>query len=183
MRELIIKTEATTEPVTTAELKSFVGYPGTDSSVETLLDNLGKSARLRLEQYCGRNFVEKTMILTESDVKRSVKLPFGPIRAITSVKVYDEYGSLDETLTADDDYYLIGEFDKYCKLESWFDGAYVAIEYTAGYGDNTYDLPQSLKDAILMQAKYDYDHRGRSDTQVIASEVKNLINPYRCNFL
>jgi uncharacterized phiE125 gp8 family phage protein len=183
MRELIVKTEGTTEPVTVAELRNFVGYPGTDSSIETVIENLGKSARLRLEQYCGRNFIEKTMILTESNVKRSLQLPFGPIYEIESVKVYDSYGVLDETLTADDDYYLIGEFDKYCKFESWFDGAYVKIEYTAGYGENTYDLPQALKDAILMQSKYDFDHRSRSDAQVITSEVMNLLTPYRWSFL
>lgn len=183
MRELIVHTEATTEPVTTAELQSFVGYPGTDATIQTLLDNMGKSARLRLEQYCNRNFAEKTMILTDSDVSRSLRLPFGPINAVSAVAVYDEYGDLDQTLTADDDYYLIGEFDKYLKLESWFDGAYIKVTYTAGYGDNTYDLPQAVKDAILMQTKYDYDHRGRSDADVIATNVKNLLGPYRCSFL
>ena len=183
MRELIVKTEGTTEPVTVADAKAFVNYIGTDATYETAIENLAKSARLRLEQYCGRNFVEKTMLLNVSDVRIKLELPFGPIRAITSVKVYDSYGVLDSTLVADDDYYLIGDFDKYLKLESWFNGSYLQIEYTAGYGANTYALPQALKDAILMQTKFDFDHRGTQDRVSIMSEVKNMVGPYRCSFL
>lgn len=183
MRELIVKTEGTTEPVTSAELLSYVGYLGNDSASTALIVSLGKSARLRLEQYTGRNFVEKTMLFSLDSVGIQVPLPMGPIDSIVSVKVYDSDGDLDSTLTADDDYHLIGEFDKYLRLESWFHGAYILIEYKAGYKSTGYALPEALKTAIMMQAKHDFDNRGRYDTDTIISNVKNLILPYRCSFL
>lgn len=182
MREVIISTEGS-EPVTTAELKTYVGYLGSDTATETLLENLGKSARLRLEQYTGRNFVEKTMILAIDGVGVSVPLPYGPVNSVTSVEVYDVYGALDSTLIADDDYYLVGEFDKYIRLESWFHGAYLKITYKSGYKSDGYALPQALKDAILMQAKYDFDNRGTGEREPVISDVKNMLIPYRCSFL
>lgn len=183
MRELIIKTEGTTEPVSQSELTSFVGYLGSDATTTAMIESLGLSARLRLEQYTGRNFVEKTMTFALDSVGINVPLPMGPISSIDSVEVYDVYGVLDDTLTADDDYYLVGEFDKYLKLESWFHGAYIKIEYKAGYKAAGYPLPEALKNAIKMQAKHDFDNRGRYDTDTIISEVKNMVLPYRCSFL
>ena len=48
MRELIIKTEASSEPVTLAEAKDYIGYMGTDSGTEATINFLITSARLRL---------------------------------------------------------------------------------------------------------------------------------------
>jgi uncharacterized phiE125 gp8 family phage protein len=183
MRELIIKTEASSEPVTLAEAKDYIGYMGTDSGTEATINFLITSARLRLEHYIGRNFAEKTMVLNISKVEPKMELPYGPINAVTHVKVFDADGVEDETLTADDDYYLLGDMDKILKLESYSTGGYLNIEYTAGYGDNTYDLPGPLKTALLRQVKYDYDNRGRGDAQAIENEVAKALIPYMVDFL
>jgi len=182
MREVYIKTEGT-EPVTTAELKTFVNYLGSEADFETMLAALGSAARLRLEQYTGRNFVEKTMVMNVDEMPFNFHLPFGPIRDIVSVKTYDEYGVLDETLTADDDYYLIGDFDKFIKFETFASGGYVSIEYRAGYGENTFDLPEAMEYAIKRQTKYDFDNRGNSEAEAINPTVRKLLMPYRASYL
>lgn len=184
MREVIVKTEGTTEPVTLAQAKVFINYLGDDASVETLIQSLLLSARIKLEQFTGRNFVEKTMILSTDNAGISIELPFGPIYSVTSVKVYDTYGVLNQTLTEDEDYYLIGNFDKYVRLESFFNGAYLDVEYTSGYhSTHTYELPEVMKNAIKRQVKYDFDNRGNTSAEPIVSEVKTMLAPYVCNFL
>lgn len=182
MRELYIKTEGS-EPVTVAQLKDFVNYLGSDSDYESMIETIGKAARLRLEQYTGRNFVEKTMVLNTDSPTYRMELPFGPVRDIVSVKAYDEDGVLDETLTADDDYFLLGDFDKIMKLESFNTGGYIAIEYRAGYGDNTFDLPDAMTQAIKRQVKYDFDRRGNVENETIAPEVKMMLDPYKKMFI
>jgi len=144
-----------------------------------LIEDLITSARLRLEQFTGRNFVEKTMLLSTDEVDVNVVLPFGPVYEVDSVKVYDTYGDLDETLTADDDYYLIGEFDKYVKFESLANGAYMKVQYKSGYdSDNTYPLPGAIKTAMMRQVKYDYDNRGSVEAEPITRQVMNMLSPY-----
>ena len=183
MRELIVKTEASTEPVSLAEAKDYINYLGTDSGTEDIIEFIITSARLRLEHYLGRNMAEKTMVLNISDVTNKIDLPYGPINAIVDVKVYDEDGAEDETLTADDDYYLIGDFDKFLKMESYALGGYLNIEYTAGYGANTYTLPGPLKTALLRQIKYDYDNRGRGDAEAIENNVRKMLDGYKRVFV
>jgi uncharacterized phiE125 gp8 family phage protein len=182
MRELYIKTEGT-EPVTQSELTAYLNYGGTDAGTLSLITELATAARLKLENFTGRNFTEKTMVLNTDDVKTTVVLPQAPINEIVSIKVYDEDGVLDETLTAGTDYYLLGDFDKWIRLESFFTGGYLSIEYTAGYGDNTFDLPDTLKSAIMRQTKYDYDYRGSVEIAAIVPEVQKLLIAYQCSFL
>jgi uncharacterized phiE125 gp8 family phage protein len=183
MREVYAKTDAAEEPVTASEISTYVNYGGTDAGTVAMLYDIATAARIKLEHFTGRNFVEKTMVLNTDDVKMSVPLPYGPIYEVVSVKVYDTYGVLDDTLTADDDYYLLGDFDKWVRIESFFTGGYVKIEYKAGYGSNTFALPDAIKTAILKQAKFDYDHRGATDVPVVLPEVQNLLIAYQCSFL
>lgn len=189
MREIYVKTEATTEPISLNEVKSFVGYNGSDSTVETMLEYYTTSARLRCEHFTGRNFAEKTMVLSDSEVDTNkktgamIKLPYGPVYEVSSIKIYDTYGVLDSTLTADDDYYILYDFDKVVRFESFFDGAYLKIEYTSGYGANTFTLPKPLRMALLQQIKWDYDHRGSTADDQLTGEVKAMLRPYQCSFL
>ena len=183
MREVYIKTDAATEPVTSAEIATYVGYSGADAATLSMLSDIASAARIRLEHFTGRNFAEKTMVLSTDDVKMSVQLPYGPIRDIVSVGVYDTYGVLDDTLTADEDYYLLGDFDKWVRLESFFTGGYVKIEYRAGYGANTFVLPKAIKTCILKQSKFDFDHRGFTESIAILPEIQNILTAYQCSFL
>jgi len=183
MRELYVKTEATTEPISVQEMKTYAGYLGGDASTENMLEYLLISARLRLENYTGRNFVEKTMVLNTDKVLPRLDLPYGPINSIESIKIYDEDGVLDETLVADDDYYLLGDFDKSIRFETFSGGGYMSIEYKAGYGADTFELPKAIRMALLRQVKYDYDNRGNPTADTIISEVKNMIESYVCSYL
>ena len=183
MRELYVKTEAATEPISMADAKTYLNYLGGDAGGESTIEYLITSARLRLENYTGRNFVEKTMILNIDEVHPRLELPFGPINEVVSIKIYDDDGVLDETLVADDDYYILGDFDKNIRFETFSGGGYMSIEYTAGYGDDTFDLPKAIRMALLRQVKYDFDNRGNPTADTITSEVRNMIDAYKCSYL
>jgi uncharacterized phiE125 gp8 family phage protein len=183
MRELYVHTEATTEPVLLDEVRDFVGYRGTDADTQTMLEYLSVAARLKIEHFLGRNLAEKTMVLATDSVSMSVELPYGPIYQVSSVAIYDTYGVLDSTLTVDDDYYVLGDFDKWIRLESFFTGGYIKITYTAGYGSNTFALPKALRMALLRQIKYDFDQRGNPNAAAIAPEIETMLGGFRCSFL
>lgn len=181
MRQIYISTEGT-HPISVEEIKAYVDYHGVDYNTESVLENLSLAARLRLEEFCGRNFVDKTMVMIVDKVDHRQCLPYGPINTVTSVQIYDEDNVLDDTLTAGTDYNLMSEFDKYIKFDSITSGEYVKITYTAGYGTTAYPLPEALKRAILAQTKYDFRNAsggGDSSQTMLSNEAKALVAPYR----
>lgn len=182
MRDVFISTEATTEPITLDEMRAYVGYTGNEANVDQMLVNLAKAARLRLEQFCGRNFAEKTMTMNVDTMRTRFYLPFPPVNSVTSIKVYDEDGDLDATWTEDDEYFVLGDFHKYLRFENYATGEYVNIIYKSGYKSGGYELPRAVKDSILTQLKYNFEHRsggGASGDVMLSNEAKLLVAPYR----
>lgn len=183
MRDLYIFTEGTTEPITIDQVKTYCEYLGSDVSIQQTLDNIAKAARLRLEVFCGRNFVEKTMVLNVNTVKVRMELPYPPINAITTITPYDNTGSAGTALVSGTDYYLIGAFHKYIRFSSFTSSAeYFEIKYTSGYKSGGKVLPEAIKRAILAQTKYDFRHMsggGSSGDIMLSNEAQMLLAPYR----
>ena len=181
MRDLYISSEGT-HPITIEEIKTYCLYLGDDPGIQSTLENISIAARLRLEDFCGRNLCEKTMVLLLNKVDYRQELPNGPINAITSVTVYDDENTLDETLTADTDYFLLGDFHKYIRFATIPSGEYIKITYTSGYKTGGQVLPQALKRAILAQTKYDWRNSsggGESGQAMLSNEARMLVAPFR----
>jgi len=182
MRDVYIDTEGTTEPMTLDEMISYVGYKGEDSQVHQMLHNLARSTRFRLEQYCGRNFVEKTMVMITDTVRTRFALPFPPVNSITSIEVYDEDNQLKNTWTEGTEYVLLGGFHKWVRVENYSTGEYLKITYKSGYKSGGFELPRAVKHSILTQLKYDFEHRsgaGSTGDIMLINEARLLIEPYR----
>ena len=184
MRELYILTEGTTEPIPIDQVKAYVDYLGSDSETQQTLENTNKAARLRLEQYCGRNFVEKTMILNINKLGYRFYLPFPPISAITSITPYANTGVAQTVLTADTDYYLLGGRDrKYIRFATLTaDAEYYEIKFTSGYKAAGQPLPEAIIRAILAQTRYDFKHPsggGGTGDVMLSNEAKALVAPYK----
>lgn len=180
MRDLYISSEGT-HPITIEEIKAYCDYLGTDYKTESVLENISIAARLRLEDFTGRNMCEKTMVLNVNSVPYRMALPYGPINTVTSVNVYDEDNTLDSTLVSGTDYHLIGDFHKYIRFENMDVGEYVKITYTSGYKSTGFPLPEALKRAILAQTKYDFrNSSGGGDTgqQMLSNEARLLAAPF-----
>lgn len=161
-----------TEPVTLAEVKEWLIIDHTDD--DTLLTRLISRARAAIENKTKISLVERTIVLTV-DLHSEIKLPHGPVRAISEVifrQGTNSDGTPDnETLTIED--YTTDGAD-FIRLKSAKCGRH-KITYTAGYGVDTgldpdfnCPVPDDLKTAILMEIAYRYEHRG-DETKAVSS--------------
>jgi uncharacterized phiE125 gp8 family phage protein len=182
-----IKTDLTTEPVTTAEAKNFCKIVGTAD--DTLIAKLITAARKSLEKYTSCSFGKKTIHATW--IKRPddniLELPYGPIISVDKVYLINKEGT-EEEQTLNSDYYVAGDQDATVQIsQMWSSGVKVSssvrVEYTAGYGDTlTEPLPEDLWEAILKQVVTDYSFRenmSEVSVSILGNESKKLAAPYR----
>jgi uncharacterized phiE125 gp8 family phage protein len=104
--------------------------------------------------------------------ERIIKIPLPPLQSVTSIKYYDPEGT--ETVFPSDDY----EVDTYSKPgrislgygKSWPSATLrpvngVIIEFKAGYGDNSDDVPEKVKQAVKVLIGELYEHREVTDVK------------------
>lgn len=153
---LVLVTAPTVEPLTATEVKTRLGI-GTeiaDATIEAYI----KAARQGIERRLQISLNTQTWRLSIDDgfPACAVKLPRPPLLGITSVKYTDTAGIL-QTL-ASDQYQTFednGEF--------YLDAAYsvswpssrtqrdaVVIEYTAGFGASGSNVPEPIRQAIVL---------------------------------
>lgn len=160
-----VKTEPATEPITVDELKTFARIDGDDE--DTLLAEIITSVRKNIELYLGRSLIEQTFTLTMNYwPSMVVELPMAPLRSIVQVYTIDENGV--ETEYDSSSYYAITSTTPgrlVLKSNSSFpvndtrDYSGYAIEYKAGYGTLTTDVPSSILNALKMWATIVYETR------------------------
>ena len=141
------------EPVTLAEVKSQLKIDFTTD--DTLITALISAARDQIEKFTSTSIVGREIIaLCKLTGDNWFELPYGPVDpdsiAVSTVSIG---GSTPETLTNFD---VIGtEFIQISPGVN--DICYpFLITYDAGYTD----VPPAIKEAILHQAAYLYEHRG-----------------------
>lgn len=179
-----IKTDLTTEPVTSTEAKLFAKIPGTTE--DSLVTIWISSARKSLEKYTASSFAEKTVHATwiKLPEDNELELPYGPIISVDHIYTIDAEGT-EEELVLNTDYHIYGDQDVVVKIEGFFSSGIqfersVRVEYTAGYGHaNTETLPQPLKEAILKQIATNYEFREDVGGAVLTNDSKKLAAPYR----
>lgn len=160
-----------TEPVSLDEAKQYImleGFQDTDDSTpvdftgdDTLIDNIIKSSREAVEKFTGLSLVSKTLTVTFTNKAGMVELPYGPIGAITSLT--DE----DGTEITSDNYTIIGTQFKRLKSPCYEN---MVIVYECGYDGD--DIPESLRQAILIEVLYRYDNRGSKDSLSSMAKMK-----------
>lgn len=179
-------TDVSTELVSLAELKTHLRIDVTDE--DSYLPALITAAREYCEQFTGRTIGTKTLEGILNDFPCDyIDLYESPIQSITSVKYTDADG--DET-TWDSSYYISNldvipekiypayglTFPAFVPYPS---GA-VRIRYQAGH--TSANLPESIKQAILLVAGDLYENReATSEKRVyeLPFSVKALLMPYR----
>lgn len=187
------------EPVTLAMQKAWSQI---DSDYATTDDQLLAgitAARELLEQHTNIGMAERTLELQWAGGK--IELPFSPTGDITSVKEGDTVLVLDTDYFTDD-YQAKSIWIKDCATQAsnWFYSTiYGTAEFTPlvpEYGVNqpvykcqyktgyTADnIPQSLKNAIMMQADYTEKNRGLPDNSIVSVEALRLANKYSRNLV
>lgn len=152
--------EGTTEPVTLAEVKSHLRI--THSEEDTLLNSLITAARVHAEDFTRRSLITRTAeVLLDEFPTDEIWLPYMPVTSVTSIK-YTDYEDTETTL--DSSNYIVDIYSRPPRIvcaygESWPSDTLkpvngVAIQYECGG-----DVPEPIKQGILMHVAHLYEHR------------------------
>ena len=166
--------EATgSEPVTLTEAKAQLKLSTTAD--DTLITALITAARLQIEQYCGVSIVGREVnLVCKLDACNMFELPYGPVTTATiSATLLRVSAGGTDTLLTTDDYLIYG--DHFVNFLPQTSGGFFAITYDAGYTN----VPQALKEAVLHQVAYLYEHRGDEDTEGLSTTARMLAKTYR----
>ena len=188
-------TPAASEPLTLAEVKDHLRI--LDNDHDTLLSSLITAATSYLDTrhgILGRALITQTWemrLLSFSDAHRSIKLPYPPLQSVISVKYIDSSGQ-EQIIDAADYIVNIGEYEgtiRPANGKSWpattsvFEYHSVSIRFVCGFGDDPTDVPQSIRQAMLLIITDWYENR--ADGESCASQRYNnrasdaLLAPYR----
>lgn len=155
---ITVVTAPSIEPVTLSEAKAHLRVDSDITAEDTLITALIKAARETAEGRTWRAFLEQTLLLTLDDWPEGdvIELPRPPLIEVDSVQYYDVDGVLQTMAEAD---YQVDATSEPGRVMPAYDGSWpslrevpnaVQIQYTAGYGDEAGDVPQKLKQAILL---------------------------------
>ena len=175
------------EPVTLAQAKDWLKIEGT--SEDTLVSTLIVSSRLVIEQATRRMLITQTwrLLLDVWPDGTCVEFPVGPVQDIASIRVRDLAGN---AAAVDASAYVADLHRDPARVvfvspppsPAWPVSG-IEIDVVAGYGDSADNVPQPLRQAMLMLiARW---HQNRGDALADASgmalpdPVVALIGPYR----
>ncbi len=185
----VLITGPAAEPVSLDEAKAHLRVDNTDEDL--LIASLITTARLHLEVETRRVFMTQTWSLVFDDWPdaRFVELFVAPLQSIDSVTVFDDA----DTATLIDPALYFASLDTLPpRLVLRGSGSWphpgrsangIDIRVTAGYGPAPADVPQPLRQAILLAVAHWFEHRelvvfGSSSVPVPQS-VAALVQPYR----
>ncbi|MCF6291995.1 MAG: phage head-tail connector protein [Robiginitomaculum sp.] len=169
-----ILVEPAIEPVTLLEAKSWLRLDSIDE--DDLLTALIKTSRTRSETITNRAMITQTV--QETFIRYSangvIDFSFAPVQAINSVVKIAANGV--ETILAATDYFADMDNNR-IKVNSLSGAVSFRIEYIAGYGLLSSDVPASLKTAILLQIAWLFEHRDE-DKEFIPRSAQMLLASY-----
>jgi len=166
-----LATAPATEPVTTAEAKTWLYITGTDH--DTLVGNLVKTARQKIETDYDCALINQSwdIYLDEFPAANwmnedgAIEPVLYPVSSVTSLKYIDTDGTL-QTWTATN-YTLENMLAMPARILKAYDVTYpdtrdiqnaVTIRIVAGFGAATSDVPEPIRTAILLMVKLWYDN-------------------------
>lgn len=199
-----VRTGPAVTPVTLQELKDHLRI--TVSTEDTYLTRLLSVATSAVEQYLHRKTINQTLDLWldfiaewrdglasaspgyPSEEARAIELPFAPFYSVTHVKAYDTSDAAT-TLTLGTDFVTDSTKDdsqlgrillKYnknwpCPLRAY---QAVNIRYLSGYGTAAEDIPQDVKQAVLVAAGLTYVQRGDCPNPTIVNGLEDALSSF-----
>ena len=177
-----IKTDITSEILTSDEVSTFIKFEDTDAPETSLIKNMITAVRSHFEKRTGLSFVEKTYETFFRHDESPFYLPVSPVISIDKVEKIDYLGEKTE-LTLNTDYYKKGFYDIEILpvLSSPYD---LFVTYKAGYGhDDTEVLPGDLMEAMKRQLAQWYDNRDDFLELNILGGIEKILQAHRTTFI
>jgi uncharacterized phiE125 gp8 family phage protein len=155
---LIVIEQPDAEPISLTEAQAHCRVDSSDDA--DYLTALIEAARDYAEWFQGRTYITRVYELSEKYVAgEAIALIRGPVQTVDAVSAADSDGVL--TALTDDEYTV----DMYQHIPTVTVSSVptgtlgIVIEYTAGYGDEPSDVPQRIRQAILLLIGHWYEHR------------------------
>jgi uncharacterized phiE125 gp8 family phage protein len=173
-------TSPAVEPITLAEAKAHLRV--THSAEDALITSLIVAARNYVEGLTNRPLIQRNYLLKldRFPAGYEIVLPAGKASAVSVIRYTDVGGTnitYASTNYALDGARLPGSVVMQPSAGSWPTTRYqpglasVEVTYTAGYGAAAANVPQALRQAILMALAYWYDVARETASDVALSEV------------
>ena len=158
------------EPCTLSECKSQLKIDF--STDDTLITALIPVARQQIEQYTGVSIVDREInVVCKLDGANIFELPYGPV-TLDSIELtlLAAYGGTNETITGHSVY-----GDHFVQIQPE-----AAAMYAITYDSAWETLPAPLKEAVIQQVAYLYEHRGDEDENLgLSPNARMLAKMYR----
>lgn len=177
-------------PVTLAEAKaqSRVTFVEDDD----ILNRYIAGATLHVEEMLQRKLITQTWKMFLDSWPAEITTLFGDLQSVTHVKYTDEDESQS---TLDSSTYLVDTDSVPGRIilksdESWPTDALspknpIEIQFVTGYGDAASDIPQDIRDAILILISDKYTYResyvtnNKMNIEALPWGIKDMLYPYR----
>ena len=178
MAGIVLDTGPSVEPVTLAEVKSYIRKKGSDE--DALITIYAKAARRSVEAHLGKVLLDQTWIqyLDRFPSKAQILLDKTPLRSVTHVKYTPDGGSAT-TFSASS--YVVDAAAKPGRVvlkddESWPTDALevangLAVTFVAGYGAAATDVPDDVIMAVLLFAAHCYENREPVVLGIVATPI------------
>jgi uncharacterized phiE125 gp8 family phage protein len=187
MKTYQVITPASTYPVSLTEAKSHLKVDTTAD--DTYITSIIKAATQLSEEYTNRLFIDTVIDQTCSDFAQLQTLFKSKVSAVAHVKYYDSDNSLqtlsatvyDTQLNYEPSQIQLAENQSFPTITKRNDA--VVARYTVGYGSAASDVPEIIKQAILLTIGNFYQNRNSVVIGRIATElpmnVKWLLDTYK----
>ncbi len=161
----VLITGPAVEPVSLTEAKAHLRVDGTDE--DTLVSSLIAAARIHMEAYTHRVFITQTwsIYLDKWPQDQPLALPISPVQSVTAINIYDED---DGFVAADPVSYVVDAASSRPRILWRGTGVPprpgralngIEIIVNAGYGNDGAQVPQPIRQAILMLVAQWFEHR------------------------
>ena len=158
----------TKEPISLYEAKLHLRTDYDDPVEDNLIDALITTSRQYAEQFQHRGYITQTWELWFDEWPDGdyIEIPIVPLQSVDSITYFDTDGT-EATLSSDD--YFVDTKSEPGRVhlnygETWPSTALrpangVCVTFVAGYGDDASDVPESMRQAMLLLIGHLYENR------------------------
>jgi uncharacterized phiE125 gp8 family phage protein len=193
--QITVTTAPETEPISLAEVKYHLRLATTAAEAaaytteDDLLDRLIATSRIQTEQEIGRRLITQTWeYYLDKWPDGDIVIPYPPLQeAAITYKLeddddYDNTFSDFDTDTASEPGRLILQPDESWPTGTLYTDRPIKITYIAGYGDDAADVPEPIKQAILLKISDLYENRGEIVMGVSVGKIQGAIDSLLRNY-
>lgn len=146
---------------------------------DNLLNALIVAARTHAENFTRRAFITQTWIAYLSSFPKTLRLPYPPFQSVSSLTVEGTaFTAFSESKAG-----ILEPTDTWPILSSSPGADPIVITFIAGYGDAAANVPDPIKQAMLLLIGHWYNNREETVIGVSAAQLpvaaEALLNPYR----